>query len=100
MEIKPMEGPKQFYKQNGKYYKIIRTRKVYGYLKGEYLYMFNSVKLCKLKHDKDMLIPVSDYTKELKKISFYDLIPTGRNKIVNHIMYESELIDNFIVKDA
>ena len=58
------------------------------------------MKLCKLEHDKDMLIPVSDYTKELKKVSFYDLIPIGRNKKVIHTVYQSELIDNFIVKDA
>jgi hypothetical protein len=47
-----------------------------------------------------MLIPVSDYSKELKKVSFYDIIPTGRSKKVKYLIYQSQLIDNFIVKDA
>jgi hypothetical protein len=100
METKPMEGPKQFYEYHGKYYKIISTRKVYSYICDESVYMFNTVKLCKLEHDKDMMIPVSDYSKELKKVSFYDLIPTGRSKTVKYLIYHSQLIDNFIVKDA
>lgn len=95
-----MEGPKQFYEQDGKYYKIIKTRKSSRFLNEGNIYMFNTVKLCKLEHDKDMLIPVSDFTKELKKVSFYDLVPIGKNKKVSHILFDEELIDNFIVKDT
>ena len=35
METKLMEGPKQFYEQDGKYYKIIKTRIVHSYITHE-----------------------------------------------------------------
>ena len=100
MEIKPIEGPKQYFKRDGKYYKIVEALRLYDNKNDEYTYFYIKLQLCKLEHDKDMMIPVSDYLKELKKVSFYDLIPTGRSKKVKYLIYHSQLIDNFIVKDV
>lgn len=81
-----------------KYYKIISACRIFNNHTEEYIYFDIKMKECEIKHVENRIVPVDSVSKELKTVSYYDLIPVGRTKKYVPAIHESRLQENWIMK--
>lgn len=100
MESKQIEGNKIYFKgANNKYYKLVKACQLYNNRTNVFIYFDCKAKECELKEVEQRRVPADDHSKKLKTVTFYDLIPTGRTKKYDYVLYSNQLIENWIVKD-
>jgi hypothetical protein len=100
MDPKPIIGDKVYFYcfEKKKYFKMIDAIIITDN-NNNIMFFEIKAKECILKHTEDRVVPKDDHSKELKTVSFFDLIPIGNKKKYKYSVHANELKDNYIIKD-